>query len=272
MQSLVAAVARHAPQSLVRLIGRHVGRNRLLGPVDRIARQALAGDMEIAHGRGAGLRFNSAGGRAGFALGTWEPETQEALADLLQRGDVLFDVGAATGFHTIIAARHVGPGGRIIAFEPFVENLVALRHNIALNELTNVEVIDKAIADSDGVAVMVPEASDEVSLVMQRLDREGADERSVEVTSLDALLESGRVPAPTVVKMDVEGAEVEVLNGARALLARERPTLLIEVHERWDELAPILDETGYDYRPLEGIDPADADHAVHIVATPRATS
>jgi FkbM family methyltransferase len=266
-RSLVA-VARHAPTSLIRAIGRRTGGNRLLGLVDRVARSALNADVTIPRGEGAGLRFNSAGGRAGFGLGTWEPEVQAALARLLQPGNVVFDIGAATGFYSIIAARCVGPGGTVVAFEPAPENLAALRHNVGLNALENVEVIEAAIADDEGQAVMVPEATDEVSLVMKRVEAGPDNGSTVEVTSLDALRAAGRIPVPDVIKMDVEGVEVEVLRGARDILAAHGPVLLIEVHERWTELAPLLKDAGYTYEPLEGIDPAGASRAVHIVATP----
>lgn len=258
------------PQSLVLLLGRHTGEGRLLAPLDRIARRAFAGDGTIAHGVGEGLRFNAAGGRAGFSLGTWEPETQAALAEHLHVGDVFFDVGAATGFHTLIGARLVGPTGRVVAFEPTRENIATLRHNLNLNSSENVDVLTVALADKAGTAVMVPESTDEVSIVMKLVTNGSADENAVDVTTLDALLDAGRVPIPTLIKIDVEGVEIEVLKGATELIGAHHPTLLIEVHERWEELKAVLEAAGYRYRALEGIDPAVADQAVHVVATRKA--
>jgi FkbM family methyltransferase len=268
-RSLLASVARKVPEPIVRTLGRRAGPHRLLGFVDTIARSLMNGDVEIPRGEAAGLRFNAAGGRAGFGLGTWEPEVQAAFAELSTRGAVVYDLGAATGFYTIIAARCVGVDGKVIAFEPAHANVSALRHNVALNSFENVAIFDLAIADYEGRAEMVQEANDDINIVMHEIDESrevGVDE--VAVTSLDTLLEAGRIPAPSVIKMDVEGAELEVIAGAKATLSRHRPILLIEVHERWDELEPMLSESGYTYRPLEGVDPADASRAVHIVATP----
>lgn len=85
-------------------------------------------DTTISHGIGAGLLFNSSGAFPSRALGTVETEVQDALAELLRPGDVFYDVGANVGYFTIIAARLVGPEGRVVAVEPQPEAVKRLQH------------------------------------------------------------------------------------------------------------------------------------------------
>jgi FkbM family methyltransferase len=268
IRHLVAAVVRRSPQWLLRAVGSRTGRYRLFARLDSIARASLSDAAVIPRGAAQGLRYNSGGGRAGFALGTWEPELQEVLPELLTADSVVWDVGAATGFHTLIMARAVGSEGRVVAFEPLPENLVLLRANISLNGFENVIVIEQALSDRARRGVLVPEGDDEVSIALAEPGyAEGGTE--IDVTTADTLLLEGDVPAPSVIKIDVEGAEIELLQGAREILKRHKPVLVVEVHGRWDEFDPLLDDLGYDYVGVEHTQPRLADHATHVIARPR---
>lgn len=268
MRRVVAAIVRRSPQWLLRAVGSRTGRYRLFARLDSIARASLPDSATIPRGAAQGLRYNSGGGRAGFALGTWEPEVQALLPQLLTADSVVWDVGAATGFHTLIMARLVGRNGRVVAFEPLPENLVLLRENILLNGFENVAVVEVALSDRSRRGVLVAEGDDEVSIA---LAEPGAGEAGIEidVTTADTILLDGSVPAPSLIKIDVEGAEIELLDGARETLKRHKPVLLVEVHGRWDELDPLLNELGYDYEGVEYAEPRLADHATHVIARPR---
>ena len=95
-----------------------------------------AGPAVIGAGPGRGLRFDVGGGNPDFAAGTYEPPVQQALADCLKPGDVVLDVGANVGFIAVIAAKLVGPAGRVVAFEPVPENARLVRRNARLNGLS----------------------------------------------------------------------------------------------------------------------------------------
>ena len=171
---LLAGLVRHTPQWLVRTLGSRTGRYPLLARLDRLARASLTESAVIPRGAAQGLRYDSDGGRAGFALGTWEPEVQQLLPQLISTGSVVWDVGAASGFHALIMARLVGPQGTVVAFEPLPENVKRLRHNIQLNGFGNITVIEQALSDETRRGVLVAEAEDEVTIVLAASDFGGS--------------------------------------------------------------------------------------------------
>jgi FkbM family methyltransferase len=296
------------PASVIRWIGRQ-HRNRYLGPLVRRASQRLRErPRTIARGQGRGLRFNPAGTHPGYALGTSEPEIQELLAANVKPGSVVWDVGANVGFLTLIAARLVGPNGQVVAFEPLPSNCEAIRRNLALNQMVNVEVVGVALSDEVGSAKLdVYRARTLAKLaghegVADRGhdgggggghdgggDREGGadggagaeegagpglgrvlvEQIEVPVSTFDAALASH--PAPALVKMDIEGAEAAALRGAGKLLAEVRPILLCELHGTADAVMDVLDEHGYEVTTVgePGVSPREAQWYVHILATPR---
>jgi hypothetical protein len=90
----------------------------------------------------------------------------------------------------------------------------------------------------------------------------------VEVTTIDGLVDGGAVPLPDVIKMDIEGAEIEVLGGAERTLSQRRPILLIESHGRWSELEPLLKAYRYRYRVVEENGDLASPEPIHVFATP----
>ena len=102
--------------------------------------------MTILSGPARGMRINLHGSAVAFATGTAERPLQAALQRELRPGATFFDIGANVGFVTLIAARLVGPSGRVVAFEPVPENVAAIRENLALNGIDWVEVHETAVA------------------------------------------------------------------------------------------------------------------------------
>jgi FkbM family methyltransferase len=208
-------------------------------------------DVRINQGVGAGLLFNSFGGLVSRGLGNVEPEVQTVLADLLGPGDVFYDVGANIGYFTIIGARLVGPSGRVVAVEPQPEALRRLRHNLALNGFDNVTVVEAAVADEESYADLVvsqEEILEEAALAGARAP--DLPRIRVRMTTLDQL-RAADLPAPTLVKLDIEGAEVRALNGMVETLRRDRPAIVCEVHTSFDDVCAPLEAEGYSVRQLD---------------------
>lgn len=157
--------------------------------------------------------------------GTYEPAVQAALADLLEDGDVMWDVGAHIGFHTAIASRLVGVNGEVVAFEPFGPNLVRLERLVALNRMDNVKIRPVAVSGTTGSTPFHVASSTS----MGRLTPGAAATGDIQVrtTTLDNELAAHR--PPVLVKIDVEGAEAAVLGGAASLLSEVRPRLIVEL-------------------------------------------
>jgi FkbM family methyltransferase len=166
----------------------------------------------------------------------------EIFQRLLSPGMTVVDAGAHVGLFTVLAARGVGPSGSVIAVEPDLYNLAALRVNVARSGAANVEVVAEALADRRGTARFYETRSTTGSSLFER--GESADVRMVQTTSIDSLL-TGRPVAALLVKLNIEGAEPLALAGARRTLSEvESVAIFIEVNP------PLLAAAGTDVATL----------------------
>jgi FkbM family methyltransferase len=234
---------------------------RLTGPIRRR-------DVRILTGANAGLRINAAHSQLGAALGTTEPELQRRLSGLLKNGDVFFDIGANIGFFSMIAARQVGTDGAVYAFDPVPEHVAAMRHNLAINSISHVSLSAVAVSDRNGTQTLfVPAESTGARLASIADGNAGHRRLDVEVATIDTMVERGALRPPDVVKIDVEGAEVEVLAGMRRTLEQYSPIVLCEMHGRNAEYVRAIRSAGYLVEALGGGDAEDVPaYAVYLEA------
>ena len=159
-----------------------------------------------------------------YWTGTHEVAVQQAISSSLKPGMTFWDIGAHIGFLTLLASRCVGDPGHVHAFEPMEQNRARLLAAIPRNGCKNITVHAFALASTSGDAVLhAHESSLMWTLVRERGRPAG---RAVRCRTLDEL--AGSLPLPDLIKIDVEGAEVEVLRGGSRLLGTERPTLIVE--------------------------------------------
>ena len=179
----------------------------------------------------------------GCWLGTYERRTQRLFSRQLSPGDVVFDVGAHVGFYSLLASRLAGPQGRVVAFEPLPRNVELLERHVACNGASNVLVVRAAVGERTGQERF----DDKGDPSMGALAAEG---ELVDLVCIDDLVEEGKVPPPRLVKIDVEGAESRVLEGAAATLAKHRPAVLLAAHgwKQWSECSRRLTDLGYSVR------------------------
>jgi len=180
------------------------------------------------------------------------PEPEARLVQLLLGpGDVFVDGGAHIGVFSLLAAAAVGETGRVIACEPVPENLRLLEENMALNGFIWVDTRLVALGQQEGRAEFFSFGSGSALGSYAPATLSGSEAISVEVASLDDVV--GRYRSRVrLVKLDVEGAELLVLRGARALLQLQ-PDFLIEVepdhlarqHATVEELCDVFTEVGY---------------------------
>ncbi len=179
------------------------------------------------------------------SLPVYEPETSALLDRLVVDGDVFFDVGANWGWYALLIASRPGFAGRIHAFEPFPSTFRDLASAVRQGGLDNVIAChDIALADCEGVAAMG--FSDGVQSGLARLGEAGGTK--VRLARLDGL----GLPAPDVIKIDAEDHELEVLEGAAAILDGARPFVVFENWLHRDRpvttLAPLHLLAAKDYR------------------------
>jgi FkbM family methyltransferase len=178
--------------------------------------------------QGHRLRFDE-------SLRRWDPRTehevQVALCKHLRPGDVVVDVGANYGLHTLLAARCVGETGKVYAFEPIPANCSLLEHHGRLNACEErILLIRQAASDTSEGTIELYGAAQGLAFSASLGQKDSIQPSlTVPVTTLDACL-AGRAGAIRLIKIDVEGAEGLVLRGAREILVRDRPILIVEVH------------------------------------------
>jgi FkbM family methyltransferase len=175
--------------------------------------------------------------------GEWSEGEVELLRMVLRPGMVVVEVGANIGAHTVFLAEAVGPSGQVWAVEPQRVVYQTLCANLALNSMTNVHALQAAAGSAPGEVIVPPlDYRQENNFGGLGLGTYKDGER-VPVATLDAL-SLGRCG---LVKIDVEGMEQAVLEGARALIARCRPALYVE-NDRPDKSAALvrtIDGMGY---------------------------
>jgi len=207
-------------------------------------------DARLTGGGVVVVRFDEWVGRHYLQHGSFDPAELEFMTDALEPGATAIDVGANVGVYTVTAARRVGPAGRVLAVEADAEYVPRLCANLALNDVEgSVQVIAAAAGDSDGTAAFEVAADRAFSSIKPLVAYRGAGiSREVPLRRLDTIWAEAGEPQVDFVKVDVEGAEVEVIAGAERLLERCRPALVVEVTpERTEtEVRSRLGALGYE--------------------------
>lgn len=179
-----------------------------------------------------------------------EQAVVKTVKDRLRKGDVFVDAGANIGFYTILASRIVGDSGRVLAVEMMPDTASILRQHLALNQVSNVTVIEKALSDTAGQTITARvnkghygQAS--IAGVIQGDVREV----SVSTITLSQVLEN--LTQVSLIKMDLEGAEYMALRGAGDALARV-DTICFEQWQADSKVANQLRDAGFIVSAIDG--------------------
>lgn len=194
--------------------------------------------------------------------GTYEREQTRLFEQHVRPGATVLDVGAHVGYYTLLSAVLAGPSGRVHAFEPNPKNADFLRRHVRINRLDSVRVEQAAVSDREGTARFDFGTGSGTGHL--------ADAGALEVRTLrldDYCAQHALAPA--AVKIDVEGAEMSVLQGARETLARHRPVIFLSTHGPEVHRASLayLRELGYHVAPILG---GDVEATTEVLATPGA--
>jgi FkbM family methyltransferase len=201
--------------------------------------------------------------KALFLYGTFEISETRLVQSFLRPGMTFVDVGANIGYYTLVAARLVGPEGAVHTFEPNVEVADRLERNVRLNGLVNTRVYRQAMAGRTGDVHFYASAVSENSGISSIVPGSGLGAaRVVPAVSLDDFSAQLSGRGIDLLKMDIEGAELQVIEGGRRVLgASNAPALLFESFDV-KKLLPTLEDLGYRVKRLhytlgEGLDLRD---------------
>lgn len=194
------------------------------------------------------LRYRETLGLSSLIYGTFELAELNFVNQYLRPGNLAMDIGANVGIFTVVMGATVGDTGRVFAFEPVPANLIRLEKNISKNALRNVQIFTLALGISDGQMNLCMATDPAYPSLHEVQDgfATGMDIK-VQVRTLDSVWQELGCPAVAFVKIDVEGAEMDVLRGAMIFLTTCRPTLLVEANTdlEFDLLITHLNNLGY---------------------------
>lgn len=191
-----------------------------------------------------------------YTDGTYEPDILLLIKDHLPKGGTFIDIGANIGNHTLFAATHIGQTGQVVAFEPIPRIAAQLRSSLSINNLSNVNLHEVACSDTEGEAVLTLVAGNIGGSSLHRK----TDQGSIPVKTKTADHFTAELTSISLIKIDAEGHELEVLRGLGETLTKHRPTLIIEFSPSFwgseaivhgTEFFSILDKFGYQCFDLE---------------------
>jgi FkbM family methyltransferase len=179
----------------------------------------------------------------------YEQEVFDKLFKVLRPGSVFIDVGAHIGRYSFPIAKLVSENGLVIAIEPDPLAFKALLMGVKLNNLRNVLALNIALGDSEGKAILCQKLATAASSIIE-FDK---CQRFVEVPlkRFDSVVEELRLKRVDAIKIDVEGAEIQVLKGAVNTITRFKPFIVIEVrNSNTNEFVRIMKSLGYSCKEL----------------------
>lgn len=248
LRSLAVQVARRMPTGFKHWVHQH-------RQLSRLASKTFAGIVSV----DGGVVAVESGPLAGIKLvvsehvshahisGSYEIETQRAIDQLVTPGAVCYDLGASIGYLSLLMARKAK---RVYAFEPAPHAAGEFRKHIAANQFDNIDIITTPVSDCERTV----EFGLTENAYGSRITDGGAGAAVLKLTTitLDDFISTH--PLPDFIKMDVEGEEGRVLEGARKLLRDKHPTLCCELHsaEAARHVQSILSEYGYQITTLDG--------------------
>lgn len=156
-----------------------------------------------------------------------ERDNQNLFKQHIKTGDTVLDVGACWGMHTLLFSKLVGESGQVFAFEPDPRNFAELQFHVELNKLQNVHCLPLALSNFNGESTFHCAAEASMGSLIKQEGREG-ETIAVSVRTLDSLAPVIGLVRADFLKIDIEGVEADMLEGARQTLQQMRPTLVID--------------------------------------------
>ncbi len=190
-----------------------------------------------------------------FFRGQYEKKVTDLFQKFIRKGDVVIDVGANIGSHTLIMAKLVGESGKVIAFEPHPDIARRLTDNIKLNRFTNVSVSRFALSEKPGKASLFSYSDGMLDKGTSSLyGITNLEEKySVDVSTLDVVAENERLSRLDFVKVDTRGSDFPVIKGARESIGKFHPYVVFEYNQdnwrhsdsRWEDAWNFFEKHGY---------------------------
>eukprot|EP00742_Colponemidia_sp_Colp-10_P008355 GILJ01009049.1.p1 GENE.GILJ01009049.1~~GILJ01009049.1.p1 ORF type:complete len:500 (+),score=88.97 GILJ01009049.1:78-1577(+) len=186
----------------------------------------------------------------------WFEDEIRFVRTIMEPDMVVVDVGANLGMYTLSCASLVGPGGRVFAFEPASSICDCIRKSVERNRLQNIQIIQAAVSDHDGQAELAWASDSELNTLainaplpsQSAAGSDGCTREAVQLVTLDSFAQACQVQRVDFLKLDAEGEEKRIIQGAQKFLTFFSPLVLVEIKhvDKWDmEAVNALQTLGY---------------------------
>jgi len=249
----------------------HISRNLGLRDTGRVlaSRWPFPVRVKVIGGHRMYVDLRSSIGRGLFATGKFDMLAIEPALDALGPGSTFVDIGANIGFYSILAAERVGSAGRVYSFEIDSRPLKAFRKTVRFSGLQMIHIEELAVSDIDGKATFLP-AEEHGHNKIEPSSKVG---RQIRTARLDTWVKQKAPDRIDVIKIDVEGAEKLVIEGARDTILQYQPIIICEVTDQMEhfghhvsDLLFLLEKIGYDHSWIDGA------HTPAVIAKPRSVA
>ncbi|MBK8039037.1 MAG: FkbM family methyltransferase [Verrucomicrobiaceae bacterium] len=196
-----------------------------------------------------------------FLSSSYEPDVWNWLKQRTVPGSIILDVGAQFGLYSMLAARHIGAEGRVFAFEPSPETVAVLRRHLTNNGMTDrVEIVQAAVGPEEGeVTFYMAGTHPSNTLAPTTVDPVKLTPVKVKAITVDGFCRQRQLK-PTILKIDVEGWELQVLRGATEVVQDPALTICVEMHPyAWEsagytaaDFTRFVEANGFEIVPLTG--------------------
>lgn len=213
-------------------------------------------NVKIYSGVNKGFKWSPIVGDNDYAIGTYDLATSSLLEKFLVEGNIVYDIGANTGYFTLASARLVGDTGKVFSFEPLPANISMLQKHVSINKINNTVIMKMAVSNRQG---KVNFSNEENNLGNTYVDsiyfKDNRNKIEVDTASIDYLVNSLIITPPDLIKIDAEGAEYEILRGADKIISKYRPVLLLATHDNHtkgikDKCYRFLKEKQYEIKSI----------------------
>ena len=167
-----------------------------------------------------------------FFFGEYEKGTNHVLAEYVKKGHVVLELGANLGSETLIVSRLVGSEGHVYGFEPNPYTFKRLQRNIEINGISNVDIYELAIGENNTEIYfnIYPENSSNPGMSSKYVENPCTKKINVKQVTIDSFMQQHNITKLDFLKLDIQGAEIDALNGARNTIAKYRPIIFAEAY------------------------------------------
>jgi len=227
-----------------------ISRKTIFGRVLRLPLKLLPKNLiiPIIQGEIRGYKWIIGSGVNGYWLGSYELKKVSLFIKTIKdkKLKVIYDIGAHVGYYTLISSKCVGDKGIVYSFEPNPQNIFYLKKHIEINKINNVSIIERAVSNFIGTVNFDITSNTSTGKIADK----GVPIQSI---TIDYFVFKNNNNPPEIMKIDIEGAELDALKGAKETITKFHPIIFLSLHsgDLYKECKRLLNNYSYKIQEFE---------------------